>query len=135
MKLAALAALAAAVLVPTAAAGMHHEVAPVKAKQTAKFGAVVATTKGVALYTWNREKDGKVRCTGACAKMWPPLLVMKDDMVVKHVKGVMGTLGTVRRPDGHVQVTLNHRPLYTYAGDTPAKILRNGVDGWFVVRA
>ena len=127
--------LAAAVVAPTALAGMHHEVTPVRAVKTAKFGAVVATTKGVALYTWNREKDGKVRCTGACAKMWPPLLVMKDDMVVKHAKGVMGTLGTVTRPDGHVQVTLNGRPLYTYVGDTPTKILCNGVNGWFVVKA
>jgi hypothetical protein len=32
-------------------------------------------------------------------------------------------------------VTLNRRPLYTYSGDTPTKILCNGVDGWFVVKA
>ncbi|HEY6054835.1 MAG TPA: hypothetical protein VIU86_12930, partial [Gaiellaceae bacterium] len=63
------------------------------------------------------------------------LLVMKGDMVARHVKGVMGTLGTVTRPDGHVQVTLNHRPLYTYHADTRTKILCNGVDGWFVVKA
>ena len=135
MKRIVLAALAAAVLAPTALAGMHHQVTPVKAVKAKKFGLVVANSKGIALYTWNKEKDGKVRCTGACAKMWPPVLVMKDDMVVKHAKGVMGTLGTVKRPDGHVQVTLNHRPLYTYVGDTPTKILCNGVNGWFVVHA
>lgn len=134
MKLLALAALAAGLLAPAALA-MHHEVTPVKAVHAARFGRIVADTKGIALYTWNREADGKVRCTGACAKMWPPLLVMKDDMVVKHAKGVMGTLGTVTRPDGHVQVTLNGRPLYTYVGDTPTKVLCNGVNGWYVVHA
>ncbi len=127
--------LACAGLLAPAALAARHEVTPVKAVTAAKFGKVVANSRGLALYTWNREKDFKVHCTGACAKQWPPLLVMKDDMVVKHVKGVMGTLGTIRRPDGHVQVTLNRRPLYTYSGDTPTKILCNGVDGWFVVKA
>lgn len=127
--------LACAVLFAPAALAAHHEVTPVKAVTAAKFGKIVANTHGLALYTWNRERDGKIRCTRACAKMWPPVLVMKDDMVVKHVKGVMGTLGTIARPDGHVQVTLDKRPLYTYSGDTPKKILCNGVNGWFVVKA
>lgn len=135
MKRIALATLTAAVLAPAALAGMHHEVTPVKAVKAANLGTVVADTKGIALYTWSKEADGRVRCTGACAKMWPPLLVMKDDMVVKHVKGVMGTLGTVKRPDGHVQVTLDHRPLYMHAGDTPTKILGDRMAGWTVVKA
>jgi predicted lipoprotein with Yx(FWY)xxD motif len=135
VKRIALAAVCAAALAPAALAAMPHEVKPVKVAMSKQLGKVVTNSRGIALYTWNREKDGKVRCTGPCAKKWPPLLVMKDDMVVKHVNGVMGTLGVTTRPDGHVQVTLNKRPLYTYSGDTPTKILCNGVDGWFVVKA
>lgn len=127
--------LACAALFAPAALAAHHDVTPVKVVTAPKLGKIVADTKGLALYAWNRERDGKIRCTGACAKQWPPLLVMKGDMVARHVKGVMGTLGTVTRPDGHVQVTLNHRPLYTYHADTRTKILCNGVDGWFVVKA
>ena len=127
--------LACAALFAPAALAAHHEVTPVKAVKSAKLGTVVANTKGLAVYTWNREKDGKIRCTGACAKQWPPLLVMKDDMVARHVKGVMGTLGTVTRPDGHVQVTLDKHPLYTHAGDMKMEALGNGVNGWFVVKA
>ena len=56
-------------------------------------------------------------------------------MVVKHVAGVIGTFGETMRPDGRTQVTYNGHPLYTYHGDSPTKILCNGVDGWFVVRA
>ena len=127
--------LACAALFAPAALAAHPDVTPVKVVTAPKLGKIVADTKGLALYAWNREKDGKIRCTGACAKQWPPLLVMKGDMVARHVKGVMGTLGTVTRPDGHVQVTLNRRPLYTYHADTRTKILCNGVDGWFVVKA
>jgi predicted lipoprotein with Yx(FWY)xxD motif len=47
----------------------------------------------------------------------------------------MGTFGEVMRPDGKTQVTYNGHPLYTFHGDTPTKILCNGVDGWFVVKA
>ena len=52
----------------------------------------------------------------------------------KHVTGVMGTFGEIKRPDGQTQVTYAGHPLYTFHGDTPTKILCNGVDGWFVVR-
>ena len=31
------------------------------------FGRVLATRSGQALYWWNRERDGRVRCTGSCA--------------------------------------------------------------------
>ncbi len=121
----------AAVLAPAALA----DASPVTVVTAPKLGKVVATKSHLALYTWNNEKDKKVRCTGACAKQWPPLTVPKGATLAKHVAGVMGTLGQVMRPDGSHQVTLNGRPLYTYVGDTAAKILCNGVDGWFVVKA
>jgi predicted lipoprotein with Yx(FWY)xxD motif len=127
--------LACAGLLAPAALAAHHEVTPVKIVTAAKVGTIVANTHGLALYTWSREQDGKVRCTGACAKQWHPLLVMKGDMVAKHVKGVMGTLGTVMRPDGHEQVTLDRHPLYTFSGDMKMEALGNGVAGWSVVKA
>jgi predicted lipoprotein with Yx(FWY)xxD motif len=51
------------------------------------------------------------------------------------VAGVMGTFGEIMRADGRTQVTLDGRPLYTFHDDSPTKILCNGVDGWFVVKA
>jgi predicted lipoprotein with Yx(FWY)xxD motif len=128
------AAAVAAVLVP-AGQGAQRDARPVIKLKTAQFGPVLATKGHLALYTWNAEKDKKVHCTGACAKMWPPLTIAKHTMVARHLAGVMGTFGTIVRGDGRTQVTYNGRPLYTYHGDTPTKILCNGVDGWFVVRA
>jgi predicted lipoprotein with Yx(FWY)xxD motif len=129
-----LSVLAAALAAPAAAAP-HRDAKPVIAWKTARFGTILATKGHLALYTWRKEPRGKVRCTGACAKAWPPLLVPKGTMVARHVPHVMGTFGTIRRPDGRTQVTIDGHPLYTYVDDSPTKILCNGVDGWFVRRA
>jgi len=118
----------------TALAARDHA-APVVKWNTAKFGPILSTKGHLALYTWNQEKGLKVKCTGACAKTWPPLTIPHGTMAPKHIAGVMGTFGDVMRPDGTTQVTYNGHPLYTFHGDTPTKILCNGVDGWYVVKA
>jgi predicted lipoprotein with Yx(FWY)xxD motif len=108
---------------------------PVIKWKTVSFGPVLATTGHLALYTWNQEKGLRVKCTGACAKTWPPLTIPHGTMAPKHIAGVMGTFGDVMRPDGKTQVTYNGHALYTFHGDSPTKILCNGVGGWFVVKA
>ncbi len=128
LLVAAAAALAASAFASTTATG------PVVKWKTAQFGSILATKGHLALYTWNQEKLRKVKCTGACAKMWPPVTIPHGTMAPKHIAGVMGTFGEVMRPDGKTQVTFNGHPLYTYHGDTPTKILCNGVDGWYVVK-
>jgi predicted lipoprotein with Yx(FWY)xxD motif len=129
VMLAAAGALTAQALGATSAAG------PVVKWQTKQFGPVLATKGHLALYTWNRERDKKVHCTGACAKAWPPIVVPHGTTVSRHVAGVMGTFGEIMRPDGRSQLTYDGRPVYTFHGDSPTKILCNGVDGWFVVKA
>lgn len=126
--------LAAAVLA-TSALAATQVTGPVVKWKTASYGQVLATTGHLALYTWNQEKGLKVKCTGACATTWPPLTIPHGTMAPKHIAGVMGTFGEVMRPDGKTQVTYNGHPLYTFHGDSPTKILCNGVDGWFVVKA
>ena len=74
---------------------------------------ILATKGHLALYTWNQEKGLKIKCTGACAKTWPPLTIPHGTMAPKHIAGVMGTFGDVMRPDGKTQVTYNGHPLYT----------------------
>ncbi len=108
---------------------------PVVKWQTAQFGPILSTKGHLALYTWNKEKAKQVKCTGACAKTWPPLTIPHGTMAPKHIAGVMGTFGEVMRPDGKTQVTYNGHALYKFHGDTPKKILCNGVDGWYVVKA
>jgi predicted lipoprotein with Yx(FWY)xxD motif len=98
------------------------------------FGRVLARPDGQALYYWNRERDFTVRCTGACARLWPPLIVGRGVAVPRRIAGLRGTFGVVRRPDGRRQLTHNRRPVYTYAHERRRQVLCNDVDGWFVVR-
>lgn len=107
---------------------------PVIKLKTASFGSILATKSHLALYTWNQEKGLKIKCTGACAKTWPPLTIPHGTMAPKHIAGVMGTFGDVMRPDGTTQVTYNGHALYRFHADTSKKILCNGVDGWYVVK-
>jgi predicted lipoprotein with Yx(FWY)xxD motif len=100
---------------------------------TDNLGKVIATPGRLGIYYWIVEKKagGKIRCTGQCAKVWPPVYV--KGAVAKHVKGVMATFGTVRR-GAKRQLTINGLPAYTYHHDTPGVVLCDNVDGWFAVR-
>lgn len=121
--------------------GTAHAAAPaaphalVKVITESRFGHLLVTTRGYALYYFSQEKHGAIKCTGACAKVWPPLLVMKGDAVPMHLNSVMGTFGVVTRPDKTRQLTFDHKPLYRYTGDTrPGQVLCDGVGGWYAVR-
>lgn len=126
---AALAALAVAPMAGSTAA-------PVKKLRAAGFGFVLARADRQALYYWQVEKKagGKVRCTGACAALWPPLIVRSRTAVPARVTGIKGIFGVVRRPGGKLQVTYNRLPLYTYVHEGPGVVRCDNVNGWFVVR-
>ena len=125
---------AALVLAGTATAATAK--APAIKYRDDQFGPILATPKKQALYYWNVEKraGGKVRCTGACAKAWPPLVVRSRAAVPRRLAGIRGTFGVVRRPDGRLQVTFRGLPVYTYAHEGPTQVLCDDVNGWFVVR-
>ena len=100
------------------------------------FGPILATRAKKALYYWNVEKraGGKIRCRGACARAWPPLIVRSRSAVPRTIRGIPGRFGVIRRPDGRLQVTHRGLPVYTYAHERPEQVLCDNVDGWFVIR-
>jgi predicted lipoprotein with Yx(FWY)xxD motif len=79
-------------------------------------GLLVDST-GAALYSSEQEKSGTVMCTGACTSIWLPLKAPASGQPTAG-DGVSGKLGTVKRPDGTRQVTLDGRPLYRFAQDS-----------------
>ncbi|HEY3829193.1 MAG TPA: hypothetical protein VGL57_08360 [Solirubrobacteraceae bacterium] len=69
------------------------------------------------LYHLSGEQNGKFICTSsACVGVWHPLIAPASGAP----SGQVGSLGTVKRPDGTVQVTYKGTPLYTFTGDQQA---------------
>ncbi len=134
LSVALAAAIALVVLAPVAPAAPDATTPPVRTIVDRQLGRVLATPTRQAIYVWNREPRGTIRCTGACAKAWPPVLVKKGVRVPMHVRGIKGDFGTIRRPGGARQLTLDRRPLYTYAHERPGQVLCNDVDDWFAVK-
>ncbi len=134
-----LVALAAVALVPVALGQTSTGPQTVKGTKPAieiktnNLGKVIATPGKFGIYYWNVEKKarGKIKCTGRCAVVWPPVYV--KGTVKKHVKGVMATFGTIKRGKKR-QLTVNGLPAYTYHNDPKGVVLCDNVDGWFAVR-
>ena len=127
---------AVAVVAQTAPAARQDSMKPqlVTTIVDKKLGLVLTTAGKQAIYVWNKEPKGTVRCTGACAKAWPPVIVKAGVVVPMHVKGIMGEFGTVRRAGSARQLTFNRRALYTYAHEKAGQVLCNNVDSWFAVK-
>jgi predicted lipoprotein with Yx(FWY)xxD motif len=123
-------------VVSAASAGGAAVKPPVSSFVDPTFGKVLSRRDKQVLYYWQVEKKagGKVRCVGSCAVAWPPLIVKSKSAVPKKIAGLSGTFGTIRRPNGKLQVTRNKLPVYTYAHEKPRQVLCDNVDGWFVVR-
>jgi predicted lipoprotein with Yx(FWY)xxD motif len=101
--------------VPSASAPAYQ----VQARTIDGLGTVITDGKGFTLYMYAPDHQGPSRCTGFCAQQWPPLLLPSGVDKPVASPGVVATLlGTVRRPNGQLQVTYNGWPLYLWIGDS-----------------
>jgi predicted lipoprotein with Yx(FWY)xxD motif len=71
---------------------------------------VYADARGLTLYTYDRDRPGKIACLAECVTSWPPLLAEKGALAT-------GDWSTVRRPDGTRQWALKGQPVYRYFKD------------------
>lgn len=113
-----------------AAAGASTGVVAIRGASNSVLGEIVVSASGRTLYHTSAERRGVVACTGACAVTWPPLIVpaASKPRAGSGVKSQL--LGTIRRPDGRLQVTYAGLALYLYAGDTkPGQANGQGVGG------
>jgi predicted lipoprotein with Yx(FWY)xxD motif len=105
--------------------------ATVSTASTAK-GTVLAGPNGMTLYTYAKDSAGTSACSGGCATAWPPLTVPAGQSPTAG-SGVTGTLATLTRVDGTVQVTYNGWPLYYWQGDKAAgDVTGDGVNSFAV---
>ena len=119
----------ATALVVALSAGLAlAQMAPTKTADTPK-GKVLTDAKGMTLYTFDKDADGKSACSGPCATNWPPLMAAAD---AKPANGFT----TIKRDDGAMQWAYKGKPLYTWSkdtkpGDTTGDGFLNGA--WHVV--
>lgn len=113
---------------PPAAGGLTLAVA-----NDSTLGDYVSGTNGLAVYVFLSDSEGMSACTGDCAANWPPLVVAAASDVSAG-SGVTGTLATIVRDDGSLQVTLGGAPLYYFAADTAAGDIKGqGIgDVWYL---
>jgi predicted lipoprotein with Yx(FWY)xxD motif len=98
-----------------AATGTNAKTVKVSTAKIAGVGTVLTTASGLTLYRFAEDKPGTSTCSGACAKIWPPLLASKG----AHVSGPKGVKGLalLNLGNGHWQVTFHKLPLYRFEGD------------------
>jgi predicted lipoprotein with Yx(FWY)xxD motif len=131
----ALVVLSAALLIGVFTAvsmGGNHDKRVVK---TAKVGGrtILVNRNGMTLYHLSVERKGHFICTDmTCLSIWKPLVVKRGTTPT----GVK-SLGTVKRPDGRLQVAYKGGPLYTFVQDKkPGDMKGNGfkdVGTWRVI--
>jgi predicted lipoprotein with Yx(FWY)xxD motif len=103
--------------------------------ETTSAGKVLANPHGLTVYYYAADKpnSGASACTGTCAMNWPPVVAP-----VRVPAGMMlpGPIGTIIRPDGVRQVTVNGYPIYRYSDDkAPGQAKGNGEGGvWHVIK-
>jgi predicted lipoprotein with Yx(FWY)xxD motif len=126
---------------PTATAGASSSAAAMTiGLQSASGipGKFLADSQGRTMYLFEADKGTTSTCTGACAAAWPPVTVSSMPMAGGGVS--QSLLGTTKRTDGTEQVTYNGHPLYYFAADTGAGMVKGQGSkqfgaGWYVLNA
>ena len=115
----------------------------ISAKNVPGVGTVLVNRQGQTLYLLTSEKGGKITCTAAngCTAAWPETLLASGTAAPTAGSGVQASLlGTVKDASGNLEVTYNHWPLYTFAGDSgPGVAKGEGISNfggtWYVLNS
>jgi len=86
--------------------------APAMSGDSAK-GKVLTDSKGMTLYTFDKDAGGKSACNGPCATNWPPLMAAAGAKAE-------GSYSVIKRDDGMMQWAYKGKPLYTWSKDKKA---------------
>ncbi|MFJ5547657.1 SCO0930 family lipoprotein [Streptomyces sp. NPDC093225] len=99
-----------------------------------RFGNLVAEASGMTLYRFDKDSAWpmKIGCVGACVNTWKPAKPVDAEKVSGIAKKL---IGSVKRPDGTMQLTINCWPVYWFTGDKkPGDTNGHGKQGlWFAI--
>lgn len=127
MKRSMICGMMIAVLVSASGAAFAEGVTPATVGQTAK-GDTLVDARGMTLYVFDKDANGKSICNGPCAVNWPPLMAAAGS-------AASGDYSVVTRDDGSMQWAYKGRPLYTWKNDQkPGDITGDGFlnNAWHV---
>jgi predicted lipoprotein with Yx(FWY)xxD motif len=133
----AVAAVAAVITLPASGHDAHSSATAAKlAVHNGKLGRYLVDAKGRTLYLFEKDKNGKSSCSGACVHYWPPAVTSGKTTAGSGV--VASKIGSAKRADGKRQITYAGHPLYRFSGDTSAgQTTGQGLDDfgaeWYVV--
>jgi predicted lipoprotein with Yx(FWY)xxD motif len=104
--------------------------------RTSKLGRYLTDSSGRTVYLFEKDRNGKSACAGACAKVWSPLTTSGKPSAGSGVKSAM--LSAVKRPGGAMQVVYGGHPLYHYdddhrAGQMEGEASKEFGAEWYVV--
>src|SRR5205085_2200476 len=108
--------IAAAALILAGVAGASKVSRPSVGVAQSKLGRILVDGRGRSLYLFEKDRNGKSSCNGACLAYWPPLIASGKPLAKPGVKASL--LGRTKRADNRWQVTYKRHPLYTFVGDT-----------------
>jgi predicted lipoprotein with Yx(FWY)xxD motif len=104
---------------------------------TTTFGSVLVDPNGMTLYQLDKDSPELATCTGACASIWPPVVVAAGATPVAGTGLDATKIGFVNNANGQ-QVVYGGHPLYRFSGDkAPGQTNGQGFAGgiWWVVGA
>ena len=124
--------IAASAQMPTQAS------ADVQVANDPKLGPILVDGSGRTLYLFMADKPGMSSCSGACLAAWPAFSLPSGKSPTGS-PAVTGKLGTITRPEGTVQVTVNNLPLYYFIKDMkPGDVTGQGINAfgglWWAVK-
>ena len=95
------------------------------------LGPVLVSPAGFTMYALTTDTKDNSSCNGACAKVWPPVVVDKGWTAAPGLD--RSRFSTIVRSDGTRQLVAGQWPLYTYSGDKkPGDVNGEGSGGvWF----
>jgi predicted lipoprotein with Yx(FWY)xxD motif len=93
-----------------------------------------SSSKTLYVFASDVANSGKSACDSGCAATWPPLTVSSGATPTAGA-GASGTLATITRDDGTIQVTYNGLPLHRYSGDSSPGDTKGNYPGWSPAKA
>jgi predicted lipoprotein with Yx(FWY)xxD motif len=110
----------------------------IKSSKNPALGPIVVNAAGLTLYHASSEKNGKITCTGNCVYFWFPVIWKGKGKPVLG-KGLSASkIGTIKRPNGALQVTYDKLPLYRYyldrkPGQTKGQGVKDPAGTWYAI--